>query len=50
MKMEDEYGEDDGDDDRGEKGHEADAVEWQGWIVRWFDGGSRPHCVVCLIV
>jgi hypothetical protein len=25
-------------------------VEWQGWIVRWLDGGSRPHCVVCLIV
>jgi hypothetical protein len=44
MEMVDEYGEDNGDDDRGEKAHETNAVEGQRWIVGRFDGGSRPHC------
>ena len=45
MKVVDEYGEDDGDHDGGEEDEDADAVEGEGWIVGWFDGGSRPHCV-----
>lgn len=44
MEMVDEYGEDNGDDGRGQKAHEANAVKGQRWIVGRFDGGSRPHC------